>query len=403
MPVNPPQFPAIPPFGGIRMGAVDANIRGYGRPDLALVTLPSGSTGVALFTQSAFRAAPVIVAAEQLAAARPRALIVNAGNANAATGNPGVEDAREVCRAVAAAIGAEPASILPYSTGVIGELLPVQRMVDALPALIEQLEEDHWAAFARAIMTTDTVPKGAIATVELAGAEVTIAGVAKGSGMIEPHMATMLGYVFTDAMVDTELLDEVLRTAVARSFNRITVDSDTSTNDSVTLIATGTSGASMLSKADRDAFLAGLIDVMRTLAHAIVRDGEGATKFVEVAVGGASDSAEALKVAYAIANSPLVKTALAASDANWGRIVMAIGKAGVEGLRQETVSLRLGDTLLLESGCVSPDYEEARGAAEFAKDEIVIRVDLGRGKVSESVWTSDLTHEYVSINADYRS
>ena len=367
--------------------------------------LPEGATVAAVFTRSHFRAAPVTVAAEHLAATRgaARALLVNSGNANAGTGEPGLAVARATCEAVAEALGVAPAEVLPFSTGVIGQLLPLDTARAGIRSAAGALGAD-WEAAARGIMTTDTVPKLASRTVEIVGAAVTLTGTCKGSGMIRPDMATMLAYVFTDASIDANDLDAALRAVLDDSFNAITVDSDTSTNDSLVLCATGV-GARVAGD-DLDAFTGALRELCVELAHAIVRDGEGATKFVTVRVTGGASREECRSVAYSVADSPLVKTAMFASDANVGRLLMAIGKARLPDggeLDASRVSVSVGDVLAFEAGGVADGYTEERGAAVFAGDEILVTIDLARGAAESSVYTSDLSHEYVSINADYRS
>ena len=415
MPVNLSLAPARP-VAGVALASVACGVKRDGSTDLVLMRLAAGTNVAAVFTRSAFAAAPVTVAREHLAASggAVRALLVNAGNANAGTGEPGIAMARGHCEAVGAALGVPPDAVLPFSTGVIGQLLPDERLragiADAAatlggtdPAVATDL--DAWQRAARTIMTTDTVPKLTSRTVELAdGRAVTVAGFAKGAGMIEPHMATMLAYLFTDAAVARDDLDLALRAATDGSFNAISVDGDTSTNDASVLCATGR--GARLSPADGEgwaAFIDALNGVCRDLAHAIVRDAEGATKFVTVRVGGGRDVAECRAVAYAVANSPLVKTALYASDANVGRLLMAIGKADIDALDPAAVSVALGEVLAFERGGIAAGYTEARGAAVMAEPEITVDIALGRGDAAAEVYTSDLSHDYVSVNADYRS
>ena len=406
MPVGLPPLPDLRPVAGVRVGTVPAGVRYPDRDDLVLMEIAPGASVACVFTRNRFRAAPVRLARRSLDATRgrgqaPRYLLVNTGNANAGTGPAGDAAARQCCEAVASLAGVSPDQVLPYSTGVIGELLPADRIVAAVPAVYEALATDGWARAAGGILTTDTGPKGA-SRLLAGGASVT--GIAKGAGMIRPDMATMLAFVATDAAVTPVVLDLMLERAVAASFNRITVDGDTSTNDAVTLIATGAGPPidDIESPAGREVAEA-VLGVCIELAQAIVRDGEGATRFVTVEVGGASTSAEALRCAYTIAESPLVKTALFAGDPNWGRLLAAIGRAGMDDLDVEGVSIRLGDLLIAERGAVAATYREALGARIMAEPEVHIRVDLGRGAASETIWTTDLSYDYVRINAEYRS
>ncbi len=397
---------SLSPVAGVRLGSAEAAIKKPGRQDLLVIELAPGSRVAGVFTQNAFAAAPVQLCRERLAASSAiRALLINAGNANAATGTGGIADARETTAAVAAALGCEADAVLPFSTGVIGQRLPVARMTAAAPKAVGALTADAWSAAACAIMTTDTVPKGASRKVWTAQGEVTITGIAKGVGMIEPHMATMLAFVATDARLTPAAVDRALRDAVNQSFNCVTVDSDTSTNDSCVLCATAQVGDRDVDVGDADygVIAAALNEVCIELAQAVVRDGEGATRFITVEIGGAGTVDEARKVGYAIANSPLVKTAMFAGDANWGRIVMAIGKAGVSGLDPATVGIRLDDVTLIEGGEPHPDYREERGAAVVAKPEFTIHVTLGRGAASARLWTCDFSYDYVKINAEYRT
>ncbi len=371
-----------------------------------LVELGPGSACAATFTRNAFCAAPVTLARAHLQAAAPRWWLINSGNANAGTGARGLADAQASCGALAQLTGLTAESVLPFSTGVIGEPLPVERITAALPRLIVGLDEAGWPRAARAIMTTDTVPKFVSRRVELAGRTATLTGMAKGSGMICPDMATMLAFLATDAAVEPGVLRQCLRSAVDPSFNAITVDGDTSTNDACVIAATGALGNRPLADLqgpDSIAFQAALEAVCVELATAIVRDGEGATKLVTVRIEGALDLVEARRVAYAIAHSPLVKTALFASDPNWGRILAAIGRAGVQDLDIERIRIWLGDVLLVENGGRAPDYTEAAGAAVMREPEILIRVALGRGAIASQVLTCDFSYDYVRINAEYRS
>ena len=409
MPVNlnAPDPRALRPVDGVTLGIAQAGIRKAGRKDLLVVQLEDGARIAAVFTQNRFCAAPVIVAREHLAQAQNvRALVINTGNANAGTGEQGLAAARETCTALAKLLNCQPAQILPFSTGVIMEPLPVERITAALPECLRNLRGDDWANAAEAIMTTDTVPKGASSAFVVAGREINVTGIAKGAGMIRPNMATMLGFVATDARVSAALLQEAVRYAADRSFNCITVDGDTSTNDSFVLIASGRAdmleiadGASPEYRAFRDA----VTDIAIRLAHAIIRDGEGATKFITVAVEGGRDEAECRKVAYAIAHSPLVKTAFFASDPNLGRILAAVGYAGIADLDVGRVDLYLDEVLVARNGARHAGYSEADGQRVMRKSEITVRVVLARGAAAASVWTCDFSHDYVSINADYRS
>lgn len=388
---------------GVRLASTAAGIRYQGRDDLVLVALAPGSCCAAVFTRNAFCAAPVLVAREHLAQQAPRYLLINAGNANAGTGQLGLRAARECCERVAALGNCTPQQVLPFSTGVIGEPLPVACFEAALPPLFAALEEPAWAPAARAIMTTDTYPKCLSRQVVLSGGVVTLTGMAKGSGMIKPDMATMLAFLATDAVIDQATLQALLEEAVADSFNAITVDGDTSTNDACLLLATGQSAQGLGDGADREAFRQALANLCGDLAQSIVRDGEGATKFVSVMVEQGRDRDECRRAAYAIAESPLVKTALFASDPNWGRILAALGRAGLVDLQVERVSLFLNDVCIAEAGERSASYTEAQGQAAMTSGEINIRVSLGRGEAQATIWTTDLSYDYVRINADYRS
>ena len=390
---------------GVRLAAVASGIRYRNRLDLVLVELGSASTVSGVFTRNAFCAAPVIVAKQHLQSVPTRYFLINAGNANAGTGEPGYAAARRICTELGSLAGVATEQVLPFSTGVIGEPLPVKKIIIALPQLLESLDRDAWLQAASGIMTTDTRPKVASRQLKLAGNKVTITGMAKGSGMIRPDMATMLAYVCTDlAVADTDL-DCLLREVVSNSFNRITVDGDTSTNDSCMLAATGESGVSLdlLTHNERTEFANALDSLFAELATELIRDAEGASKFVTVTVSGGRSSAECLLVAYSIAESPLVKTALFASDPNWGRILAAVGRSGVEALDVSKVTIQLGSVLLVENGVVAAAYREAQGQQEMNSKDIAIGVGLGRGTASETVWTSDLSHDYVRINAEYRT
>ncbi len=402
-----PDPASLHPVPGVELGFAEAGIRKAGRLDVMLVRLAPGTRVAGVFTRNGFAAAPVQVCREHLGRTSGiRALVVNAGNANCGTGEQGLADARRSCAEVAALLGCQPAEVLPFSTGVILEPLPVDRLVAALPRCVESLGADHWARAASAIMTTDTVPKAASTRVDLGGTRVVVTGIAKGVGMLQPNMATMLAYLATDAAIADPVLRALVRRVADRSFNRVTVDGDTSTNDSFVLMATGRStAASIDSEADpRLAVLeSALVDVAARLAQAIARDGEGATKFISVVAGGARDEAEALRVARGIANSPLVKTAMFASDPNLGRLLMAIGNAGVESMDTSRVQLWLGDVRVIENGGRAAAYREEDGARVMRPDEIEVRVDLGRGSASATVWTCDFSYDYVKINAEYRT
>ena len=393
------------PVAGIRLAAAEAGIRYQERYDLVLMELAPGSTCAAVFTRNAFCAAPVIVAKEHLSATMPHYLLINSGNANAGTGAPGLRASRETCRLLAAATGCAINQVLPFSTGVIGEDLPTEPFARAMPGLLGSLDERNWELAAQAIMTTDTVPKLASRSLEIDAQRITITGMAKGSGMIRPDMATMLAYVCTDARVPGEILQAVLKAAVKASFNAITVDGDTSTNDACVLAASGHSGVLIddLNSTWAKAFADAVLSVCRELARAIVLDGEGATKLVEIQVEQAADERQASQVAYTVAHSPLVKTALFASDPNWGRILAAVGRAGVDGLQIDDVRIWLDDLLIVSHGGRDPGYTEAAGQAVMDQDSFVVRIELGRGKSSSSVLTCDLSYDYVKINAEYRT
>ena len=409
MPVNlvapdPASLHAVP---GVQLGAAQAGIRKPGRFDLLLLSLVEGSSVAGVFTRNRFCAAPVQVCREHLdGGAGIRALVVNTGNANAGTGADGLARARRTCAGLADLLSVSSAQVLPFSTGVIMETLPIERIEAGLPAAIADLKLDHWALAAQAIMTTDTVPKAASRQVRIAGRLVTITGIAKGAGMIRPNMATMLGFVATDVAIAPGLMPALVREAADASFNRITIDGDTSTNDSFMLIATHQAGNPMitaLDSPDGQSLRAAVIDVSLQLAQAIVRDGEGATKFITVQVEGGLHEDECRQVAYAIAHSPLVKTAFFASDPNLGRILCAVGYAGIGDLDPTLIDLYLDDVHVAHQGGRHPAYQEADGQRVMKQQEITVRVQLHRGNASTTVWTCDLSHDYVSINADYRS
>jgi glutamate N-acetyltransferase/amino-acid N-acetyltransferase len=412
MPVNyaTPAADQLHAIAGLRLGTAEAGIRKANRRDLTLIDLAAGSHVAGVFTQNRFCAAPVQICRQHLAAGEIRALVINTGIANAGTGEAGLQAARLTCQAVARIMDVGAGQVLPFSTGVIMEALPVERLAAGLPACQSALQTDGWWTAAHAIMTTDTVAKAASVQVTIAGQQVTITGMAKGAGMIKPNMATMLGFVATDAAVAQPLLERLAGEVADESFNCISVDGDTSTNDSFVLIATGKGRARFdsVDAAGWAEFRAAVTDVARTLAQAIVRDGEGATKFIEVAVSGARSRDEARAVGYAVAHSPLVKTAFFASDPNLGRILGAIGNAwaGEAGLRDldvDRVRLWLGDVLVAENGGRASSYREEDGAAAMRPAEIAVRIDLGRGSAGARVWTCDFSYDYVKINADYRS
>lgn len=414
MPVllNAPKSDELLAVAGVRIGVAEAGIRKAKRKDLTVFLLDEGSTVGGVFTRNRYAAAPVQVCREHLAAgAAVRALVINTGNANAGTGAAGLTHARQTVEALAAASGVGVQQVLPFSTGVIMEPLPIDRLLAGLPAALTQASSAQgasaaqWLLAAEGIMTTDTVPKAISRQVVVGGQTVTVSGIAKGAGMIRPNMATMLGFIATDAAIPAALIQTVARRLADRSFNRVTVDGDTSTNDSLVLIATGQAGVT-LTDLDSPA-AAPLLDALEAvalhLAHAIVRDGEGATKFIAVQVDGGRSAEECLKAAYAVAHSPLVKTAFFASDPNLGRILAAVGYAGIDDLDPSTIDLHLGDVQVVQGGGRSPSYREEDGQRVMKASEILVRVNLGRGSFSETVWTCDFSHDYVTINADYRS
>ncbi len=411
MPVHlsPPDAASLHPVSGVRIGVAEAGIRKAGRKDLTVMLLDEGASVGGVFTQNRFCAAPVQVCREHLAAgagADIRALVINTGCANAGTGAAGLAAARRTCDALAAQLGVRPQQVLPFSTGVILEPLPLERLQAGLPAALADAQPAHWLKAAEGIMTTDTVPKARSVKASVGGAPVTVTGISKGAGMIRPNMATMLGFVATDACVAPGLMPQLARALAESSFNRVTVDGDTSTNDSFIVIATNKAAhapVQSLQSPEGQALFAALLEVARWLAQAIVRDGEGATKFITVQVEGGQNAAECRQVAYAIAHSPLVKTAFFASDPNLGRILAAIGYAGIADLDTEKIDLYLDGVHVATRGGRHPDYREEDGQRVMKQPEITVRVNLGRGAASETVWTCDLSHEYVSINADYRS
>ncbi|MEI6546942.1 MAG: bifunctional glutamate N-acetyltransferase/amino-acid acetyltransferase ArgJ [Burkholderiales bacterium] len=408
MPVNlsAPDPATLKSVAGIELGTAKAGIRKPGRRDVLIARIAPGATAAGVFTRNRFCAAPVQICRDHLATgAGVRAFVVNTGNANAGTGEQGLVAARDTCEALARLMDCSPAQVLPFSTGVILEQLPLDRLVAGLPQAIADLDAAHWAQAAEAIMTTDTLPKAASRSVTVNGRPAVVTGIAKGAGMIRPNMATMLGFIATDALVPQELLEQWVREAADASFNRITIDGDTSTNDSLLLVATGAGALDADGAGGQAAAVlkAAIIEVALELAQAIVRDGEGATKFISVIVERAKSPAEASAVAYAIAHSPLVKTAFFASDPNLGRILAAVGYAGIDDLDQTDIDLYLGDVHVATRGGRHPDYREEDGQRIMKEAEITIRVVLNRGEMATTVWTCDLSHDYVSINADYRS
>ncbi len=405
MPVGLGPLPTLHPVPGFELGISSAGIKREGRKDVVVMRCAEGSSVAGVFTLNAFCAAPVILAKKNVVG-EVRYLLTNTGNANAGTGEPGLQAAARTCAKLAELTGVAPSAVLPFSTGVIGEPLPVEKIEGALAAALADLSVDNWAAAAAGIMTTDTQPKGASRQFVHEGVTVTVTGISKGAGMIKPNMATMLGYIATDAKVSQGVLQDLLRDAANKSFNRITIDGDTSTNDCCILVATGQAKLAEVTQASGALFAElkqAVLDVSMELAQAIVRDGEGATKFVTVQANGGATHQECLDVAYAVAHSPLIKTALFASDPNWGRILAAVGRAGVAQLDVSKIDVFLGDVCIASRGCRASTYTEEQGAAVMAKEEIGIRIELGRGTCSETIWTTDLSHEYVRINAEYRS
>ncbi len=406
MAVGDVTMPLMHVVQGVKIGSTEAYVRYPNRRDLVIFEFAEGSKVAGVFTQSAFAAAPVQLSKKHLTENTPRYLIINTGNANAATGTVGYQNAEATCAKLAELTGVQANQILPFSTGVIGEQLPIERLLQGIQPALNALNADRWAEAASGIMTTDTTPKGASEQFELDGLTYTMTGISKGAGMIRPNMATMLSFVATDAPISQELVQRLLQTTVEHSFNRITIDGDTSTNDSCIFVATGLAGGAEIQNQD-DARYQHVLDVlariMDRLAQLIVRDGEGATKFITVQVEGGANTQECCDVAYSVAESPLIKTALFASDPNWGRIVMAIGKAGVPNLDSSKVQVWLGDVQICLDGGANLDYTEAAGAAVMAEKEITIRIDLGRGTAKDTVYTCDFSYDYVKINADYRS
>ena len=410
MPVNlsAPVHADLLAINGVRIGVTEAGVRKANRKDLSVFLLDEGASVAGVFTQNRFCAAPVQVSREHLVqtAGAIRAMVINTGNANAGTGADGLARARRTCADLAALLQLKPEQILPFSTGVIMEELPVDRIAAGLPAAIAAAKADNWGTAAEGIMTTDTLPKAFSRAVDIGGKRVSITGISKGAGMIRPNMATMLGFLATDAAIAPELLQPLVKELADGSFNRVTIDGDTSTNDSFVLVAThkaGNAQITSLTSAEGQALKAALLDVSRLLAQAIVRDGEGATKFITVKVEGGKTEAECRLVAYSIAHSPLVKTAFFASDPNLGRILAAVGSASIDDLDQTKIDLYLNDVHVAVNGGRNPAYQEEDGQRVMKQQEIIVRVLLGRGQAEQTVWTCDLSHDYVSINADYRS
>jgi glutamate N-acetyltransferase/amino-acid N-acetyltransferase len=401
-----PKADELLPVAGIRLATFDAGIKNNNRDDMVLIEAIEGSQVAAVYTQNAFCAAPVTVCKQHQAAQATRYLLINAGNANAGTGEQGFNAAVATCEHIAKLTNVATEQVLPFSTGVIGQQLPLDKMTAAMPALVESLTADNWFNAAKGIMTTDTIAKAISKQIELDGKLVTITGIAKGSGMIQPNMATMLSYVATDAAIDKAVLNKLLKQAADKSFNRITVDGDTSTNDACVLIATGKAENTLITdfdSAQADTFRVAFIEVMQHLAHAIVRDGEGATKFITIDVQQGRSTAECRQVAYTIAHSPLVKTAMFASDPNWGRILAAVGRSGLTDFDLSKINIYLGGEALIRSGEPAKEYTEEAGQAVMKQEEIAITVELGRGESADTVWTCDFSYDYVKINAEYRT
>ena len=398
-------LPTLHPVPGFELGISSAGIKRPGRKDVVIMRCAEGSSVAGVFTLNAFCAAPVIVSKQRVGGA-VRFLLTNTGNANAGTGEPGLAAAERTTARLAELTGVDASAVLPFSTGVIGEPLPVEKIEGALQAALDDLSVDNWAAAATGIMTTDTLPKGASRQFQHEGVAVTVTGISKGAGMIRPNMATMLGYIATDAKVAPDVLQDLLRDGANKSFNRITIDGDTSTNDCCMLIATGQADLPQITETSGPLFVAlkqAVFEVCMEVAQAIVRDGEGATKFVTVQVNGGGTHQECLDVAYTVAHSPLIKTALFASDPNWGRILAAVGRAGVPDLDVSKIDVFLGEVCIASRGARAASYTEEQGSVVMAQEEIGIRIELGRGDCSETIWTTDLSHEYVKINAEYRT
>jgi len=396
MPVGLSDLPTIYPVPGIRLGTARAGIRKKDRRDLVLIDCSEGTTAAAVFTQNRFCAAPVVVAREHLSASPPRALLINTGFANAGTGAIGIADARQCCDSLAASLGCRSNEVLPFSTGVIGERLPIDRVTAGIPAAVDALSEHGWSEAAHGIMTTDTVAKAVSRQIDLGGRTVTISGIAKGSGMIRPDMATLLSFVATDAAISAQALDQMLHESVDKSFNCITVDGDTSTNDALVLLATGRAGNAAVQASDDPGYLQVqevLTEICLGLAQQIVRDGEGATKFMTITVTGADTANDAREVAFTVAHSPLVKTAFFASDPNWGRILAAVGRAPVSRLDVTRVSIHLNEVCVVQGGALDPAYREELGVAVMREPEITVRIDLGAGRVEKARHSSNVSSQ----------
>ncbi len=401
--LDPPKN--IKPVKGVKLASTSAGLYGSPREDLVLFEFAKNSQAACVFTQNSFCAAPVVIAKSHISEIKPRFCLINAGNANAGMGEPGIHGARKCCSSLAEYADCDVKEVLPFSTGVIGQALATEKIISCLPDLLSSLNENNWSRAAEAIMTTDTIPKAISKQLTIDGEVITITGIAKGSGMIRPNMATMLAYVATDAKINSSTLEVLLKEAAGKSFNRITVDGDTSTNDACLLVATGESNVELddLNNEFGTLFKNTLNNVFNFLASAIIRDAEGASKFVTVLVEEGSSESECLQVAYCIAHSPLVKTALFASDPNWGRILAAVGRSGIDGLDVNLVDIFLNDVCIVAKGCVAKDYTELQGQKVMQQEEISIKVILSRGQNNASVWTSDLSYEYVKINAEYRT
>jgi glutamate N-acetyltransferase/amino-acid N-acetyltransferase len=394
------------PIKGIRLAATSAGIYAKKRNDLVLIELAEGSVTSAVFTKNQFCAAPVNIAKAHLKETSPRYCLINAGNANAGTGKQGIINANKICKTLSDLTQSGKQRILPFSTGVIGEDLPVEKIEKVMPVLVENLSDESWLEAAKSIMTTDTIPKAISTSVEINGVSINITGIAKGAGMIKPDMATMLSFIATDAYISKELLDKALFNAVNKSFNRITIDGDTSTNDACVIFATGKANNNLIEEINSNQYVEfekAVTDICSGLAQAIVRDGEGATKYISIKVNNGQNSDECLKVAYKIAHSPLVKTAFTASDPNWGRILAAIGNSGIDDLAIDTINIHLDNVCIVENGQRSKSYTEEKGKEVMSQDDISISVNLNRGSCNEEIWTTDLSHEYVTINAEYRT
>lgn len=408
MPVNlsAPEAKALLAIAGIKLGITSAGIKKAGRPDIVLIEMAEGTTTSAVYTKNAFCAAPVHLCKQHQSETSPRYLLINSGNANAGTGEQGMANAKTCCQYVADVAHVAANTVLPFSTGVIGQQFILEKFEAAIPNAYQALLADNWFAAAHAIMTTDTIAKGVSKQIELDGKTVTVTGIAKGSGMIRPDMATMLAYVATDAAIEQSALDALIIKATNQSFNRITVDGDTSTNDSFVIMATGQAGNAAVTDLDSDdgqTLYTAIAEISQLLAHAIVRDGEGATKFIEVTVQQGVNSEECRQVAYTIAHSPLVKTALFASDPNWGRILAAVGRSGISNFDLDKVAIHIGDVCIVDGGQPAKGYTEQKGQQVMAQDEITITVCLGRGQAKDTVWTCDFSYDYVKINAEYRT